>query len=66
MVNCELYQSLKQSPILAIDKIDTAAGGFLHRLDKNYISDVIFEVCEGAYKTFFVVFLPKRSKVTLK
>lgn len=65
MVNCELYQSLKQSPIVAIDKIDTAAGGFLHRLDKNYISDVIFEVCEGAYNGFLFLF-KKRSKVTLK
>lgn len=65
MVNCELYQSLKQSPIVAIDKIDTAAGGFLHRLDKNYISDVIFEVCEGGYNGFLLLF-KKRSKVTLK
>lgn len=47
MVNCELYK-FTESPIVKIDKLDTLAGVFLHRLDKNYISDVIFEVCEGA------------------
>lgn len=59
MVNCELNQ-IRQSPIVTIDKIETGAGEFLHQLDKNYISNVIFEVCEGAY---FFKFTKKQLKL---
>uniref|UniRef100_A0A336LUR1 CSON004848 protein n=1 Tax=Culicoides sonorensis TaxID=179676 RepID=A0A336LUR1_CULSO len=50
MVNCGLNQKLINSKVVTIDKIDTAAGIFLHRLDKDYISDVIFEVCKDCFK----------------
>lgn len=55
MVNCALYQTTSESSIVVIDKLNTVAGLFLHRLDKNYISEVIFEVCEGSYAIYIFI-----------